>query len=113
GNAAYLLAEALANDADVRLLVTLDPVSGERERSQAPRPPGVRRWINVRVGSAPGLSSCGLAGAIGGAWGPQPAADADLRFPRDPAQDDPDDDHCKTEQMFLLDEVQAALAAVR
>jgi pimeloyl-ACP methyl ester carboxylesterase len=113
GNAAYLLAEALADEADVRLLVTLDPVSGERERSQAPRPPGVRRWINVRVGSAPGLSSCGLAGAIGGAWGPQPAADADLRFPRDPAQDDPDDDHCKTEQMFLLDEVQSALAAVR
>ena len=113
GNAAYLLAEALADEADVRLLVTLDPVSGERERSQAPRPPGVRRWINVRVGSAPGLSSCGLAGAIGGAWGPQPAADADLRFPRDPAQDDPDDDHCKTEQMFLLDEVQAGLAAVR
>ena len=113
GNVAWLLAQALANDADVRLLVTLDPVSGEREGSPAPRPAGVRRWINVRVGSAPGLSSCGLAGAIGGAWGPQPAADADLRFPRDPAKDDPDDDHCKTEQMFLLDEVQAALAAVR
>lgn len=113
GNAAYLLAEALADSADVRLLVTLDPVSGEREASQAPRPPGVRKWINVRVGSAPGLSSCGLAGAIGGAWGPQPAADADLRFPRDPAKDDPDDDHCKTEQMFLLDEVQSALADVR
>lgn len=112
GNAAYLLAQALADDADVRLLVTLDPVSGERERSEAPRPP-VRRWINVRVGSTPGLTSCGLAGAIGGAWGPQPAADADLRFPRDPADDDPDEDHCKTEQMFLLDEVQAALAAVR
>lgn len=112
GNAAYLLAGVLANDVDVRLLVTLDPVSGEREGSEAPRPP-VRRWINVRVGSAPGLSSCGLAGAIGGAWGPQSAADADLRFPPDPAKDDPDDDHCKTEQMFLLDEVQAALAAVR
>lgn len=113
GNVAHLLAESLGNDADVRLLVTLDPVSGEREGSAAPRPPGVRRWINVRVGSPPGLSSCGLAGAIGGAWGPQPAADADLRFPRDPADDDPDDDHCKTEQMFLLDEVQAALAEVR
>lgn len=113
GNAAYLLAEALADSADIRLLVTLDPVSGEREGSQVPRPPGVRRWINVRVGSAPGLSSCGLAGAIGGAWGPQPAADADLRFPRDPSRDDPDDDHCKTEQMFLLDEVQSALAEVR
>lgn len=113
GNIAYMLAEALADEADVRLLVTLDPVSGEREGQQAPRPPGVGQWINVRVGSAPGLSSCGLAGAIGGAWGTQPAADADLRFPRDPAKDDPDDDHCKTEQMFLLDEVQAALAQVR
>src|SRR3712207_6890416 len=38
---------------------------------------GVERWINVRVGSAPGLSSCGLAGALGGAWGPQAEADAD------------------------------------
>lgn len=113
GNLAWLLAGALAEDVDLRLLVTLDPVSGERDRQQAPRPPGVERWINVRVGSPPGLSSCGLAGAIGGAWGPQPAADADLRFPRDPAEDDPDNDHCKTEQMFLLDEVQSALATVR
>ena len=113
GDAAHRLAQALADSADVRLLVTLDPVSGQFEGRAAPRPEGVDRWINVRVGSAPGLSSCGLAGAIGGAWGPQPAADADLRFPPDPAKDDPDDDHCKTEQMFLLDEVQAALAAVR
>ncbi|HEU4882990.1 MAG TPA: hypothetical protein VFT45_12105 [Longimicrobium sp.] len=113
GNAAYLVAESLADDVDVRLLVTLDPVSGEMEGRPAPRPRGVERWINVRVGSAPGLTSCGLAGAIGGAWGPQPEADADLRFPADPAKDDPDDDHCKTEQMFLLDEVQEALAAVR
>lgn len=113
GDAAYRLVEALGADADVRLLVTLDPVSSQWRGREAPRPAGVRRWINVRVGSAPGLSSCGLAGAIGGAWGPQPAADADLRFPPDPTKDDPDDDHCKTEQMFLLDEVQAALAAVR
>lgn len=113
GDAAHRLAEAMGDSADVRLLVTLDPVSTRYQGREAPRPPGVDRWINVRVGSAPGLSSCGLAGAIGGAWGPQPAADADLRFPPDPAKDDPDNDHCKTEQMFLLDEVQAALAAVR
>jgi pimeloyl-ACP methyl ester carboxylesterase len=113
GDAAHRLAEALADSADVRLLVTLDPVGPRYQGREAPRPPGVARWINVRVGSAPGLSSCGLAGAIGGAWGAQPAADADLRFPPDPAKDDPDDDHCKTEQMFLLDPVQAALAAVR
>ncbi|HEX2210675.1 MAG TPA: alpha/beta hydrolase [Longimicrobium sp.] len=113
GDAAHRLAEALADSADVRLLVTLDPVGSRYQGRQAPRPPGVERWINVRVGSAPGLSSCGLAGAIGGAWGPQPSADADLRFPRDPSRDDPDNDHCKTEQMFLLDEVQSALAAVR
>ncbi len=112
GDAAYRLADSLAADADIRLLVTLDPVSGQWQGRAAPRPAGVERWINVRVGSAPGLSSCGLAGAIGGAWGPQSEADADLRFPPDPAKDDPDDDHCKTEQMFLLDEVQAALAAV-
>ncbi len=113
GDAAYRLAQALGDSADVRLLVTLDPVSSQGRDREAPRPSGVRRWINVRVGSQPGLSSCGLAGTIGGAWGPQPAADADLRFPPDPAKDDPDDDHCKTEQMFLLDGVQAALAAVR
>jgi pimeloyl-ACP methyl ester carboxylesterase len=113
GDAAYRLAEALRDDADVRLLVTLDPVSSHWQGREAPRPAGVDRWINVRVGSRPGLTSCGLAGTIGGAWGPQPAADADLRFPPDPAKDDPDDDHCKTEQMFLLDEVQAALAAAR
>lgn len=113
GDAAYRLADSLAADVDVRLLVTLDPVSGQWQGRAAPRPAGVERWINVRVGSAPGLSSCGLAGALGGAWGPQTEADADLRFPPDPAKDDPDDDHCKTEQMFLLDEVQAALAAVR
>jgi pimeloyl-ACP methyl ester carboxylesterase len=113
GDAAHRLAEALDGFVDVRLLVTLDPVSPRYQGRQAPRPRGVERWVNVRVGSAPGLSSCGLAGAIGGAWGPQPAADADLRFPPDPRKDDPDDDHCKTEQMFLLDPVQAALAAVR
>ena len=113
GDAAYRLADSLAADVDVRLLVTLDPVSGQWQGRAAPRPAGVDRWINVRVGSAPGLSSCGLAGIVGGAWGPQTEADADLRFPPDPAKDDPDDDHCKTEQMFLLDEVQAALAAVR
>lgn len=113
GDAAHRLAEALAQDAGVPLLVTLDPVSSRYQGRDAPRPPGVGRWINVRVGSAPGLSSCGLAGAIGGAWGAQPAADADLRFPRDPSKDDPDNDHCKTEQMFLLDEVQSALATVR
>ena len=113
GDAAYRLAEALAADSVVRLLVTLDPVSRAWEGAAAPRPAGVPKWVNVRVGSTPGLSSCGLAGALGGAWGPQPAADAELRFPADPAKDDPDDDHCKTEQMFLLDEVQAALAVVR
>lgn len=113
GDAAHRLAEALDGFVDVRLLVTLDPVSSRYQGGRAPRPRGVERWINVRVGSAPGLSSCGLAGAIGGAWGPQPAADADLRFPPDPARDDPDDDHCKTEQMFLLDPVQSALAGVR
>ncbi|HEU0302227.1 MAG TPA: hypothetical protein VFR37_22410 [Longimicrobium sp.] len=113
GDAAHRLADSLAADVDVRVLVTLDPVSGEWQGRAAPRPAGVERWINVRVGSAPGLSSCGLTGMVGGAWGPQTAADADLRFPPDPAEDDPDDDHCKTEQMFLLDEVQAALAAVR
>lgn len=113
GDAAHRLADSLAADADVRLLVTLDPVSGQWQGRAAPRPAGVERWINVRVGSMPGLSSCGLAGALGGAWGPQTEADADLRFPPDPAKDDPDDDHCKTEQMFLLDQVQAALAAVR
>lgn len=113
GDAAHRLAEMLDGFVDVRLLVTLDPVSSRFQGREAPRPRGVERWINVRVGSAPGLSSCGLAGAVGGAWGRQPAADADLRFPRDPARDDPDDDHCKTEQMFLLDEVQSAIASVR
>jgi pimeloyl-ACP methyl ester carboxylesterase len=110
GDTAYDLADSLGSR--VHLLVTLDPVSPRRERQTVPRPGEVRRWINVRVGSAPGLSSCGLAGVVGGAWGPQPAADADLRFPPDPAKDDPDDDHCKTEEMFLLEPVQAALAAV-
>jgi hypothetical protein len=113
GDAAHRLADSLAAGVDVRLLVTLDPVSGPWQGRAAPRPAGVEQWINVRVGSAPGLSSCGLAGVVGGAWGAQTEADADLRFPPDPAKDDPDDDHCKTEQMFLLDEVQAALAAVR
>jgi|GEM_PF-4105468 len=111
GDTAYELADSLG--ARVRLLVTLDPVSPRREGQSVPRPAAVGRWINVRVGSAPGLSSCGLAGVLGGAWGPQPAADADLRFPPDPARDDPDDDHCKTEQMFLLEPVQAALAGIR
>lgn len=113
GDAARRLADSLAADADVRLLVTLDPVSREWEGRAAPRPAGVARWINVRVGSSPGLSSCGLAGIVGGAWGRQTEADAELRFPPDPARDDPDDDHCKTEQMFLLDDIQAALAAIR
>lgn len=111
GDTAYDLADSLG--ARVHLLVTLDPVSPRREGQTVPRPGEVRRWINVRVGSRPGLSSCGLAGAIGGAWGPQPAADADLRFPPDPSKDDPDDDHCKTEEMFLLQPVQAALAEIR
>jgi hypothetical protein len=60
-----------------------------------------------------GLSSCGLAGAIGGAWGSEPGADLDLRFPPDPARDDAALDHCKTEEMFLLPQVQDALAGVR
>ena len=111
GDTAYDLADSLG--ARVHLLVTLDPVSPRREGQTVPRPAEVRRWINVRVGSRPGLSSCGLAGVVGGAWGPQPAADADLRFPPDPAKDDPDDDHCKTEEMFLLEPVQAAITAVR
>ena len=112
GNAVYLLAQALAGDGGVRLLVTLDPVSGEQAGGALPRPPGVREWINVRVASGLALSSCGLAGAIGGAWGAQPGADHDLRFPPDPAKDDPVMDHCKTEQMFLLPPIQAALAAL-
>ena len=66
GDAAHRLADSLAAGVDVRLLVTLDPVSGPWQGRAAPRPAGVERWINVRVGSAPGLSSCGLAGVVGG-----------------------------------------------
>lgn len=112
-NFAYELANLMAEDGGVRLLLTLDPVSGPG----GPRTPlaegAARRWINVYAGSGVGLSSCGLAGAIGGAWGSEPAADLDLRFPPDPAKDDPSLDHCKTEEMFLLPPVQDALASIR
>jgi pimeloyl-ACP methyl ester carboxylesterase len=113
-DAAYHLAgEINAAGDSVDLLVTLDPVSSFGQDREVPRPPGVRRWVNVRVGSGVGLSSCGLVGRLGGQWAAQPAADADLRFPPDPARDDPDDDHCKTEEMFLLDPVQSALGELR
>ena len=112
-DAAYHLAEALAEDDSVDLLLTLDPVSTFGEGRAVPRPAGVRRWINVRVGSGVGLSSCGLVGSLGGAWPAQSAADVDLRFPRDPADDDPDRDHCKTDEMFALPQVQDALAKLR
>lgn len=112
-NFAYELANMMRGDGGVRLLLTLDPVS----RPGGPRlplePGAARRWTNVWAGSGVGLSSCGLAGAIGGAWGSQPAADLDIRFPPDPAKDDPDNDHCKTEEMFLLPPVQDALASLR
>lgn len=112
-NFAYELAHEMGTDADVRLLLTLDPVSGPAA-PRVPLPPdAARRWINVWAGSGVGLSSCGLVGAIGGAWRARPEADADVRFPADPARDDPDNDHCKTEEMFLLPAVQDALAAVR
>lgn len=112
-DAAYHLAQALAEEDSVALLLTLDPVSTFGEARAVPRPLGVRKWINVRVGSGVGLSSCGIVGALGGAWAAQPAADLDLRFPRDPAEDDPDRDHCKTEEMFALEPVQQALGAIR
>lgn len=112
-NFAYELATTMADDGGVQLLLTLDPVSGPAA-PRVPLPPGgVRRWINVWAGSGVGLSSCGLVGAIGGAWGARPEADADIRFPPDPAKDDPDNDHCKTEEMFLLPAVQDAMASIR
>lgn len=111
-NFAYELANTLRGDGGVHLLLTLDPVSGPAA-PRVPLEPGVvRRWINVWAGSGVGLSSCGLVGAIGGAWGSRPEADLDIRFPPDPAKDDPDNDHCKTEEMFLLPPVQDALAAL-
>lgn len=112
GNYAYELANAMREDGGVALLVTLDPVSGPA----GPRVPldrgAVGRWINVWAGSGIGFSSCGLAGAIGGAWGPQSRADADLRFPADPSDDDASNDHCKTEQMIRLAPIQDALATL-
>lgn len=111
-NFAYELANTMAAEGGVHLLLTLDPVSGPA----GPRVPlqanAARRWINVWAGSGVGLSSCGLAGAIGGAWGSRPEAHLDLRFPRDPAKDDPATDHCKTEEMFLLPDVQGSLAGL-
>jgi pimeloyl-ACP methyl ester carboxylesterase len=109
-NFAYELANALRGDGGVELLLTLDPVSGPAAPRVPLEPGATKRWINVYAGSGVGLSSCGLAGAIGGAWGSRPEADLDLRFPPDPAKDDPDNDHCKTEQMFLLPQVQGSLA---
>lgn len=112
-NFAYELANALRDAGGVRLLLTLDPVSGPGG-PRVPLPPGaVGRWINVWAGSGVGLSSCGLATAIGGGWGSRPEADLDIRFPPDPAKDDPDNDHCKTEEMFLLPAVQDAFASLR
>lgn len=112
-NFAYELANTMAADGGVRLLLTLDPVSGPA----GPRTPlqtgAAGRWINVYAGSGVGLSSCGLAGAIGGAWGSRPEADLDLRFPPDPAKDDASLDHCKTDEMFLLPQVQDALTSIR
>jgi pimeloyl-ACP methyl ester carboxylesterase len=110
GNYAYELANAMHGDGGVALLVTLDPVSGPAG-PRIPLEPGTAgRWIHVWAGSGIGLSSCGLAGALGGAWGSQPRADADLRFPPDPSDDDPSMDHCKTEQMIRLAPIQDALA---
>ena len=111
-NFAYELANALRDDGGVALLLTLDPVSGPAAPRVPLEPGATRRWINVYAGSGVGLSSCGLAGAIGGGWGSRPEADVDLRFPADPAKDDPDDDHCKTEEMFLLPQVQGSLAGL-
>jgi pimeloyl-ACP methyl ester carboxylesterase len=112
-NFAYELANTMRTDGGVHLLLTLDPVSGPAA-PRIPLEPGVaQRWINVWAGSGVGLSSCGLVGAIGGAWGSRPEADVDIRFPPDPAKDDPDNDHCKTEEMFLLPPIQDALAALR
>ena len=112
-NLAYEMANAMRGEGGVRLLLTLDPVSGPGAPRVPLEPGAVRRWINVWAGSGVGLSSCGLATAIGGGWGSRPEADLDIRFPPDPAKDDPDDDHCKTEEMFLLPPVQDALAALR
>jgi pimeloyl-ACP methyl ester carboxylesterase len=112
-NFAYELANTLRGDGGVHLLLTLDPVSGPAVPRTPLEPGAVRRWINVWAGSGVGLSSCGLVGAFGGAWGSRPEADVDIRFPPDPAKDDPDNDHCKTEEMFLLPPVQEALAHLR
>lgn len=112
-NFAYELANAMRDDGGVELLLTLDPVSGPAAPRVPLEPGAARRWIHVWAGSGVGLSSCGLAGAVGGGWGSRPEADADIRFPRDPAKDDPDNDHCKTEEMFLLPPVQDALADLR
>ena len=112
-NFAYELANTLRADGGVHLLLTLDPVSGPAAPRVPLEPGTARRWINVWAGSGVGLSSCGLVGAIGGAWGSRPEADVDIRFPPDPAKDDPDNDHCKTEEMFLLPLVQDALADLR
>ncbi|HEX6912930.1 MAG TPA: thioesterase domain-containing protein [Longimicrobium sp.] len=111
-NFAYELANALRGDGGVELLLTLDAVSGPAAPRTPLGPGAARRWINVYAGSGVGLSSCGLAGAVGGGWGSRPEADLDLRFPPDPAKDDPDDDHCKTEEMFLLPQVQGSLAGI-
>jgi pimeloyl-ACP methyl ester carboxylesterase len=112
-NFAYELANTMRDGGGVHLLLTLDPVSGPAAPRVPLEPGAVRRWINVWAGSGVGLSSCGLVGAFGGAWGSRPEADVDIRFPPDPAKDDPDNDHCKTEEMFLLPPVQDALAALR
>lgn len=112
-NFAYELANAMTDGGGVALLLTLDPVSGPAAPRVPLMPGAARRWINVWAGSGVGLSSCGLAGAIGGAWGSRPEADVNLRFPPDPARDDPSLDHCKTEEMFLLQPVQEALAELR
>lgn len=112
-NFAYELANTLRDDGGAALLLTLDPVSGPAAPRVPLDPGAARRWINVWAGSGVGLSSCGLAGAIGGAWGSRPEADLDLRFPPDPARDDPSLDHCKTEEMFLLPSVQDALSSLR
>jgi pimeloyl-ACP methyl ester carboxylesterase len=112
-NFAYELATTMQADGGVHLLLTLDPVSGPAAPRVPLEPGTVQRWINVWAGSGVGLSSCGLVGAFGGAWGSRPEADLDIRFPPDPAKDDPDNDHCKTEEMFLLPPVLDAMAALR
>lgn len=112
-DAAYHLAEALAPDDPVHLLVTLDPVSTFGENTAVPKPRGVQRWINVRVASGLALSTCGLAATLGGAWPAQPESDLDLRFPDTAAEDDPVNDHCKTEEMFTLHQVMDAMSRVR